>query len=227
MRQYIRNFNGSKGYTMSSCSAQEQVQQVILVDEHTLIRLALQRIIVTFPRICIISNIRTICDIYSARDIISDCTLILGPSISLVDCFSIVKMLREQQATCGIILIQHNLHLQLIHTLLAQGVHGLLDEHAAEQDLEQALRAAARGHIFLSSRLRTIQANTLPGIAGCLTEREIQVLGRLKYGESNFRIASMLGLKEKTIEKYLTTIYEKLHVHSRAEAMLFLQKSHF
>ena len=60
-----------------------------------------------------------------------------------------------------------------------------------------------------------------------LTEREIQVLSRLKYGESNFQIARVLGLKEKTVEKYLTSIYEKLNVRSRAEAILCLQKLHF
>ncbi len=124
-------------------------------------------------------------------------------------------------------MVQQDLHPETVHTLMEYGVHALLDESASEQDLEQAIRAASLGNIFLGRCARRMLSVSMLSATSHLTEREIQVLSRLKYGELNFRIAHVLGLKEKTVEKYLTNIYDKLQVRSRAEAILCLQKLHF
>ena len=52
------------------------------------------------------------------------------------------------------------------------------------------------------------------------------MLPLLRPGLSNFCIAQQLALKEKTVEKHLTHIYEKLHIRSRTEAMLRIQTLH-
>ena len=223
--------------------AKEQVQHVILVDAHKLMRLALQRVVTGFPRMHMSASLSTIHDLLPATD--TSCaqamcadnvhereakaayTLVLGPSVPVSDCLTVLKQLRERQALGGVVVMQQDLQPETVRTLIEQGVHGLLDESASEQDLAQAIRSASMGTIFLSRRVRSMLAVSMSRAAGHLTERELQVLSHLKHGESNFRIAHGLGLKEKTIEKYLTTIYDKLNVHSRTEAILYLQKLHF
>ena len=205
----------------------EQVQQIILVDAHLLMRLALQRVVAVFPHMHITASLSTIHDVLTAKDKLAVHTIVLGPSIPVSDCLTLVKQLRERQVLCGVVVIQQGLHPETAHMLVEQGVHALLDENASEQDLAQAIRAASRGNTFWSRRTCSMLAVSMSRALSYLTEREIQVLSRLKYGESNFRIAHVLGLKEKTVEKYLTNIYEKLDVHSRAEAILCLQKLHF
>jgi PAS domain S-box-containing protein len=54
-----------------------------------------------------------------------------------------------------------------------------------------------------------------------LTRRERQVLERLADGWDNAQIANDLGLAEQTIRNYVTNVYEKLGVHSRAEAVVW------
>jgi DNA-binding NarL/FixJ family response regulator len=161
--------------------------------------------------------------VLAARIVAGRHVIVLGPSTSISDCLLLIQQMRERQALCSVILIQHGLHPGAVHLLVEQGVHGVLDESASEQDLALAIQTASLGKRFLSGPVQ----DSLMQPIDHLTEREIQVLSRLKYGESNLRIASVLGLKEKTIEKYLTTIYQKLHVHSRMETILYLQKMHF
>lgn len=56
--------------------------------------------------------------------------------------------------------------------------------------------------------------------AGCdLTARERQVLELLAEGYSYARIGSRLGITANTVRNYIRTIYEKLHAHSRSEAV--------
>jgi PAS domain S-box-containing protein len=54
-----------------------------------------------------------------------------------------------------------------------------------------------------------------------LTPRERQVLERLAAGWDNAQIASDLGLAEQTVRNYVTNVYEKLRVRSRAEAVVW------
>jgi DNA-binding NarL/FixJ family response regulator len=53
-----------------------------------------------------------------------------------------------------------------------------------------------------------------------LSTREIEVLGLLSRGLSNKEIADQMRLSIETVRSYLKTIYEKLHVHCRTEAVM-------
>ena len=50
------------------------------------------------------------------------------------------------------------------------------------------------------------------------TPREKQVLVQLVNGNTNMRIAEIVGLSEHTISGYIKSIYKKLNVTSRAQA---------
>ena len=54
---------------------------------------------------------------------------------------------------------------------------------------------------------------------GELTDREHEVLALLAEGFSYARIATQLGITANTVRNYIRSIYEKLHVHSRSEAV--------
>lgn len=55
-----------------------------------------------------------------------------------------------------------------------------------------------------------------------LTDRERRVLDRLTLGTSNRELAAELGISPKTLQNHLTSIYRKLGVSSRAQAIRLL-----
>ena len=57
-----------------------------------------------------------------------------------------------------------------------------------------------------------------------LTQRERQVLERVASGRNNRSIADELGIKEQTVRNYITKIYEKLGLHSRADAIVWARE---
>ena len=52
-----------------------------------------------------------------------------------------------------------------------------------------------------------------------LTDREREVLGHLVEGKTNRQIGEALFISENTVAYHLKQVYEKLHVHSRTEAV--------
>ena len=59
----------------------------------------------------------------------------------------------------------------------------------------------------------------IPGIEAQLSEREKQVLDCLVKGLLYKQIADHMGISMGTVRTYMQRIYEKLHVHSRAQAV--------
>ncbi|MDN3669391.1 LuxR C-terminal-related transcriptional regulator [Echinicola jeungdonensis] len=60
-----------------------------------------------------------------------------------------------------------------------------------------------------------------------LTLRELQVLQLVAEGEKNKAIADQLFISERTVERHLSNIFDKLNVNSRTEATAFAYKHQF
>jgi DNA-binding NarL/FixJ family response regulator len=58
------------------------------------------------------------------------------------------------------------------------------------------------------------------GLICISTEREEQVLASLAKGHIYKEIADLLNISFETVRTHVRSIYEKLHVHSRTEAVL-------
>ena len=62
------------------------------------------------------------------------------------------------------------------------------------------------------------RASTRENPAG-LTSREVQVLTLLVHGHTNAELAHRMHVSAKTVEHHVSSILEKLEVHSRTEAV--------
>lgn len=117
---------------------------------------------------------------------------------------------------------------------LPSAVLGLLSREETAAALGNAIRQIARGEQYLSPELaQTIlqqrqfnasltvsQSSTLES----LTDREREILDALAEGLSNKAIAARLYLSVRTVEGHLASVYARLGVHSRTEAMLLAAK---
>ncbi|HEY0754348.1 MAG TPA: response regulator transcription factor [Ktedonobacteraceae bacterium] len=134
---------------------------------------------------------------------------------------------REWPAVAVIILTTYNEDDLLIRGLRA-GARGYLLKDADIEVLLQAIERAAHGETLIqpevmqrillhAERAVTSRAPKHPGPD--LTQRELDVLAGVARGERTKEIARRLGVSERTAWAYLTSIYNKLGVDSRASAV--------
>ena len=57
-----------------------------------------------------------------------------------------------------------------------------------------------------------------------LTKRERQVLEQMASGKNNDAIAAELGIATQTVRNYISTIYDKINVSSRGEAIVWARE---
>ena len=107
---------------------------------------------------------------------------------------------------------------------LKAGANGYVLKRAAMADLCDAIRDVASGGAPMTSAIaRKVvqyfgQRGPAPEIE-TLTDREREVLVALSQGQQYKEIADTLGISINTVRKYIRTIYDKLHVNTRLDAV--------
>ena len=99
-------------------------------------------------------------------------------------------------------------------------VWGVLPTDASAEELTAAVHALSQGLIVgTSTLLFESESETEPLSHGPLTDREAEVLGLLSKGLANKQIAVALGISEHTVKFHVSSIYAKLNVTNRTEAV--------
>jgi DNA-binding NarL/FixJ family response regulator len=112
-----------------------------------------------------------------------------------------------------------------IFQALEAGAIGYLLKRTSKDELFAALKLVQAGGSPMSSGIarRVAQVFQKPQPAASenetLSERERQVLDLLSHGHPEKQIADRLGISPHTVHTYIRRIYEKLHVHSHAQAV--------
>lgn len=97
-------------------------------------------------------------------------------------------------------------------------VWGILPEDASAEELIAAIHALAQGLVVGAPRLM-FESETGSIEPGPLTEREMEVFGLIAKGLANKQIAIALGISEHTVKFHVSSIYTKLNVTNRTEAV--------
>lgn len=126
---------------------------------------------------------------------------------------------------------------EYVFGLLEAGAAGYLLKTASGEELIHAIRAVHKGEPVLAPIIarKIINRFRLPSkVLGrerpsdYLSDREMDVLKLAARGRTNKDIADQLHLSKRTVEGHLRTIFNKLGVASRTEAVLYgLRKGWF
>jgi DNA-binding NarL/FixJ family response regulator len=111
-----------------------------------------------------------------------------------------------------------------ISEMLALGASGYLIKDEVPKNIVDAIRGVAIGEQgWVSREVAAILSQiAVDGPADkTLTDREKEVLKHVVEGKTNREIAYELEISEKTVEKHLNNVFEKLNVRSRVEAAVF------
>jgi DNA-binding NarL/FixJ family response regulator len=151
------------------------------------------------------------------------------PRMSGIECTAKLKELLP--GTQVIILTAMN-DKELIFLALEAGADGYLLKRTKPADLRKALLDVIAGGSPMSSEIARRVVESFRGKAKAkdkeigLSAREEEILVLLSKGYANKAIADQLGLSVETIYSHLKRVYEKLHVHSRTEAVIRYLATH-
>lgn len=118
---------------------------------------------------------------------------------------------------------------EYVFALLEAGASGYLLKNVRGRDLVEAIRSVHAGESVLHPVIarKVIERVVQPPPSGqtqeeleLLTERELEVLRQAARGRSNRDIAADLCLSTRTVQTHLSTVFAKMQVGSRTEAVV-------
>lgn len=156
----------------------------------------------------------------------------LKPDIVLMDIFlprmsgiECTVRLKEVIPDSRVLILTASDDEEMVFPALEAGADGYLLKHSTPDELHQALLDILQGGVPMTSGIARRVAGFFRRRGKArdevvrLSQRETEVLDLLSKGFVNKEIADRLSLSVETIRSYLKNIYEKMHVHSRAEAV--------
>ena len=149
------------------------------------------------------------------------------PRISGISCTARLKPLMPKTQ---ILILTVSADSETIFRALEAGADGYLLKRSSPAELQTAVLDVLKGGVPMTSEIaRRVIASfhrklaVRNDAAYKLTPREEEILTLLSKGYVSKEIASQLGVSYETVRDHLKRIYEKLHVHSRGEAVARFQ----
>ncbi len=189
----------------------------------------------------VVKGVANMLDPYRDRVVIAelDSTMPVADTVDIVlyDSFAQPESDHEEIAVLianpraqRVVVYTWNFHPDLVESARRQGAHGYLSKTLPARDLVAALEAVHSGAEIVSDappRARSAPGLDWPGRGEGLTDREAEILALITQGKSNADIARLAYLSPNTVKSYIRTIYRKLAVESRTQAVLWGVKHGF
>ncbi len=145
------------------------------------------------------------------------------PGMSGIEC---VARLKECAPKTQVLILTTYEDSNLIFESLRAGASGYLLKNMPPSELTQAIEQVHSGGSPMSMRIARKVVKYFQGLNSSrpeeetLTKREQEVLALLARGYLYKEIADRLGVSISTVRVHLQAVYEKLHVHSRTQAVV-------
>lgn len=209
---------------MAAAEEQETIT-VVLAEDHHIMRAALHLWLSRQPEFEVVGEVADGSNLLPLVQELRPNVLVMDARMPHHDPVGAVVALRECCPQVKIVVLSAHPTPHYVVGLLKAGVSGYVLKDDARDALMEALRKVANGEEWVSPRVAAIlvdalSSNRRDAVAG-LTEREREVLALVAHGYRNERIAQELVISEHTVRNHLHSIFHKLGVSTRVEAVLF------
>jgi NarL family two-component system response regulator LiaR len=208
---------------------QTRLIRILIVDDHDMLRSGLSLFIKTNPDFLLVGEAS------SGKEAIEACER-LQPDVVLIDLMmpemdgvTAIRHIRAQFPAIRLLALSSFVDEELVNAALSAGAISYLLKSVSIDALANAIGAAYAGKATLAPEatqalVNAAQRPTVPHYP--LSHREQQVLALMVRGLSNAEIAEQLVIGVSTAKKHVSSIFAKLEVTSRAEAVALAVRHH-
>ncbi len=204
--------------------APDATVRVVLVDDHPVVRNGLTAWLDTREGIEVVGEAETVRDAISLVGAVNPDVVVLDLKLPDGSGLDVLSRVRDADDPPGVVVLTSFGDDRDIVGAVEAGADGFLHKDAAPAEIEDAIRAVARGARALSSRATSALVEEVrrdrPAAIDTLTPREHEVLELIAEGRSNADIAEELTISIKTVKTHVSAILLKLDVGDRTQAAL-------
>ncbi|MDQ1398045.1 MAG: hypothetical protein QOG64_3304 [Acidimicrobiaceae bacterium] len=214
---------------------QSEVIRVLIADDQALFRRGLYVVLGTED------HIEVVAEAENGEEAVAK-TIELAPDVVLMDVrmpringIEAARQINLEAPTTKILMLTVSDEEDDLYEAIKAGANGYLLKEISVEEVAEAIRAVVQGQSLISPSMASKLLNEFNSLAKkaeerqqypapALTSRELEVLKLVAKGMSNREIADELYISENTVKNHVRNILEKLHLHSRMEAVIYAVK---
>ena len=197
--------------------------KILLVDDHTIVRDGLKRIISETTGMAVVSeaeNGKIALEIIYNNPTIN--FVVLDISMPGRSGLEVLKDIKNYNPELSVLMLSMHAQDQYAIRTLKAGASGYLTKESASELLVEAIQKIYHGGRFISDELAQLLALSLNDKKvnsphEKLSDREYQVMTMIASGKTIVQISRELNLSDKTISTYRTRILEKMNLKTSSE----------
>ena len=200
--------------------------RVLIADDHFVVRRGIGALLASLDAFAVVAEATTGAEAVREAQLAQPDVVIMDINMPGMNGIESTRQLSRLVPTAAVLVLTMFDDDETVLSAMRAGARGYLLKGALPDEMVAAIRSVATGHVVIG-----------PGVAGRLlshlnaaqppeppfpqlTAREREVLEGIAQGQSNAAIAAGLGLAPKTVGNHVSTIFAKLRVASRAEAIV-------
>ena len=203
--------------------------RVVVVDDHQIVREGLVAMLGPYDEVDVVGSAATSDQAMQVIDETEPDVVLVDINLGGQNGLQLCRDLLARDPTTRVVCLTVHDEQQYLFEALRSGVSGFLLKRVMPEALVSALQGVLNGETvvdpLLSGRVVKIAAESeargtfWPGLQYGLTKREAELLELLAEGMPNKEVASHLFISEETVKTHLKSIYRKLSVSDRTEAV--------
>ena len=221
--------------TIASDGAGREVIRVVIADDQALFRRGLFVVLGTEEGIEVVAEVDNGEDARTTAEELAPDVVLMDVRMPRLGGIEATRAIRAALPSTKVVMLTVSDEEEDLFEAIKAGANGYLLKEISIEEVAEAVRAVVQGQSLISPSMaskllsafaalarRATEAEALP--APILTPRELEVLRLMAQSKSNRHIAEALFISENTVKNHVRNILEKLHLHSRMEAVLYAMR---
>lgn len=209
-----------------------QLIRIAIVDDHTMVRQALQKALTFYPSITVVLESGNGKDLASKLDEFDIDVLLLDVHMPYINGIEVLKSLYEFNSRTRTLVLSAFSDELYVSECLRYGVNGYLTKSMDIEEIVKAIKAAYKNEVYYTNLLsnpllkhylvknKKSMENMLP----VFSDDELLILNLLKEEKNTEEISSMLNLSKRAIEIKRDKMRQKANVKTVGGLLLYAQK---
>jgi DNA-binding NarL/FixJ family response regulator len=199
--------------------------RVLVADDHPVFRGGMRQLLDTQPMLTCVAEAATGAEAIELARALRPAVAVLDLHMPGVNGVDAARVITREAPDIGVLMLTMLDDDESVFAAMRAGARGYLLKGAGPAEVVHAIHAVGSGAAVFGPSIaqRVLDFFATPTSTDAfadLTNREREILGMLADGHPNGRIAERLHLSPKTVRNHVSSIFTKLHVADRAEAML-------
>jgi two-component system NarL family response regulator len=210
----------------------DEVIRVLIADDQALFRRGLFVVLAGEERIKVVAEADNGEDAVARAEQLAPDVVLMDVRMPRLSGIEAARQVRDLVPTTKILMLTVSDEEDDLYEAIKAGANGYLLKEISVEEVAEAIRAVVQGQSLISPSMASKLLNEFNALARraaqqeqvsapVLTARELEVLKLVARGLSNREVAEGLFISENTVKNHVRNILEKLHLHSRMEAVMY------